>query len=219
MSSDDARGVERSGTVGGLFVVSAPSGAGKTTLVEELVRRVPGLVRSRSYTSRPPRPGEVRGVDYNFVSREAFEAMVARGEFLEWATVFGDLKGTSRLDTDRLLAEGHDVVLVIDVQGARQIRHHGLPHVSIFVLPPSLAVLETRLRGRQQDTEEAMRRRLNTAREELAAYQGYDYLVVNDDFDDALARLQAIVVAERCRRDRMGRAVDAIIATFDDQTN
>lgn len=215
MSSDASHARERAGSVGGLFVVSAPSGAGKTTLVEELVRRVPGLVRSRSYTSRSPRPGEVAGVDYHFVSREAFEGMIARGEFLEWADVFGDLKGTSRIDTERLLTAGHDVVLVIDVQGARQVRERGIPHVSVFVLPPSFAALEARLRGRQQDSEEAMRCRLDTARQEMAAHPAYDYLVVNDEFDQALAHLQAIVVAERCRRERMGAAVDAIVATFD----
>jgi guanylate kinase len=215
MSSEGARSLQHDGTGGRLFVVSAPSGAGKTTLVEELVRRVPGLVRSRSYTSRPPRPGEVGGVDYHFVSRQVFEGMVARGEFLEWADVFGDLKGTSVGDTKRLLAEGHDVVLVIDVQGARQIREQGLPHVSVFVLPPSFAVLESRLRGRQQDSEDAMHRRLVTARDEMAAYRAYDYLVVNDDFEAALARLQAIVLAERCRRDRVGPTVDAIVATFE----
>ena len=200
---------------GRLFVVSAPSGAGKTTLVEELVRRVPGLVRSRSYTSRPPRPGEVKGVDYHFVSRETFERMVARGEFLEWADVFGDLKGTSLGDTQRLLADGHDVVLVIDVQGARQIREQRLPHVSVFVLPPSFGALEARLRGRKQDSDEAIRRRLVTARDEMAAYRAYDYLVVNDDFEAAVTRLQAIVEAERCRRERVGPTVDAIVATFD----
>lgn len=200
---------------GRLFVVSAPSGTGKTTLVEELVRRVPGLVRSRSYTSRPPRPGETQGVDYNFVSREAFEEMIARGEFLEWADVFGDLKGTSLLDTKRLLADGHDVVLVIDVQGAQQVREQGLRHVSVFVLPPSSSVLEARLRGRKQDSEEAIGRRLATARQEMKAFVAYDYLVVNDDFEAAVSRLEAVVVAERCRRDRLGSTVDAIVASFD----
>ncbi len=134
-----------------LFVVSAPSGTGKTTVVERLVEICPNLQRSRSYTSRPARPGESDGVDYNFISRPAFEGMVARGEFLEWADVFGNLYGTARRDTEASLAAGRDVVLVIDVQGARQVRERTEGAVGIFVLPPSFEALETRLRGRCQD--------------------------------------------------------------------
>jgi guanylate kinase len=136
-----------------LFIVSAPSGAGKTTLVERLVETTPHLQMSRSYTSRAARQGEANGVDYNFVSRDAFLAMVARNEFLEWADVFGNFYGTSALDTERLLAAGDDVVLVIDVQGARQIRRRGLSLSTVFVMPPSSAVLERRLRGRSKDDE------------------------------------------------------------------
>ena len=136
-----------------LFIISAASGTGKTTLAERLVQILPNLRMSRSYTSRPARAGERDGVDYNFVSREHFEGMINRGEFLEWADVFGNLYGTSRLDADRLQASGQDVVLVIDVQGAEQVKRSGIDHTSIFVLPPSFEILERRLRGRSADSE------------------------------------------------------------------
>src|SRR5436309_15325702 len=143
--SSNARGL--------LFIVSAPSGAGKTTLVERLVEQLPNLRMSRSYTSRAARNGETDGVDYNFVSRGRFEAMIAAGDFLEWADVFGNLYGTSAADTERVLASGSDLVLVIDVQGARQVRRHGIETTAIFVMPPSFDVLEHRLRGRSKDSE------------------------------------------------------------------
>jgi guanylate kinase len=147
-----------------LFIVSAPSGAGKTTLVERLVEQVPHLRMSRSYTSRAAREGEVDGVDYNFVTRERFEAMVAVGEFLEWADVFGNLYGTSAADTERVLESGSDLVLVIDVQGARKVRRRGIETTAVFVMPPSFDVLEKRLRGRSKDSDEAVTRRLQIAR-------------------------------------------------------
>ena len=142
-----------------LFIVSAPSGTGKTTLVERLVQVVPKLRLSRSYTSRTARAGEQDGVDYNFISRERFEAMIEEGAFLEWADVFGNYYGTSAEDTEAVLAAGEDVVLVIDVQGARQVRGRGIETVGIFVLPPSASVLESRLRGRSKDSEEQILRR------------------------------------------------------------
>jgi guanylate kinase len=199
-----------------LFVVSAPSGTGKTTLVERLVARVPGLVMSRSYTSRPPRPGEVDGIDYNFVSRARFEAMVAAGAFLEWADVFGHFYGTAADDTERLLAAGQDVVLVIDVQGARQVRERGVPVTSVFVLPPSARILEQRLRGRSKDTDAAIRRRLAAARDEVRCYADYDYVVVNDTIDEAVGRLQAIVTAERARTPAMRPEAERIARTFEE---
>lgn len=202
------------GARGLLFVVSAPSGTGKTTLVRELVRRVPNLAMSRSYTSRPARPGERDGVDYNFVSRERFLAMVERGEFLEWADVFGNLYGTRAADTEAHLAAGRDVVLVIDVQGARQVRRRIAESVGIFVLPPSRDVLERRLRGRSQDSEVAIRRRLDVARQEVAAFAEYDYLVVNDDFETAVDRLRAIVLAERARLKVARAEAEAVLRTF-----
>jgi guanylate kinase len=197
-----------------LFIVSAPSGAGKTTLVERLVGQTPHLKMSRSYTSRRAREGEIDGVDYNFVTRERFDAMVAVGEFLEWADVFGNLYGTSASDTDRLLEAGHDVVLVIDVQGARKVRRRGVETTAVFVMPPSLAVLEQRLRGRSKDTEDDIQQRLAVARDEVASYAEYDFLVVNDELTTAVERLRSIVVAQRARLRCMRGVADGIVRTF-----
>jgi guanylate kinase len=197
-----------------LFIVSAPSGAGKTTLVERLVEQVPGLRMSRSYTSRAAREGETPGVDYNFVTRPRFEEMVASGDFLEWADVFGNFYGTCASDTERLLAAGDDVVLVIDVQGARKVRQRGVETTTVFVMPPSFGVLERRLRGRSKDDEAAIQRRLQVAREEVASFTEYNYLVVNDELTAAVDRLRSIVVAERVRLERMRSEVETIIRTF-----
>jgi guanylate kinase len=197
-----------------LFIVSAPSGTGKTTLVERLVQVVPNLRMSRSYTSRPMRAGERDGVDYNFISRERFDAMVRDGAFLESASVFGHAYGTSAADTEALLAVGHDVVLVIDVQGARQVRSRGIETVGIFVLPPSAAVLEQRLRGRSKDSEQQIRRRLEVACREVGEYSQYEYVVINDDLEPAVDRLAAIVGAERARVKAMRRAAEEVIGTF-----
>lgn len=201
-----------------LFIVSAPSGAGKTTLVERLVEQVPRLKMSRSYTSRRARQGEDDGVDYHFVSRERFETMVAAGEFLEWADVFGNLYGTSASDTERILASGHDVVLVIDVQGARAVRGRGVETTAIFVMPPSLTVLEQRLRGRSKDSEEAIQRRLAVSKQEVASYAEYDFVVINDDLPAAVDRLRSIVVAERSRLARMRPDAEKIGETFQSGT-
>ena len=197
-----------------LFIVSAPSGTGKTTLVERLVQIVPGLRMSRSYTSRPARAGERDGVDYNFVSRPQFEAMIDEAAFLEWADVFGNFYGTCAADTEAVLAAGVDVVLVIDVQGARQVRTRGIETVGIFVLPPSAAILEQRLRGRSQDTEEQIRRRLEKAFDEVNEFEQYEYVIVNDDVDAAVDRLRSIIVAERAKVKSMRGAAEAIIGTF-----
>lgn len=197
-----------------LFIVSAPSGAGKTTLVEHLVAQVPHLHLSRSYTSRAARPGEADGVDYNFVTRERFDAMVAAGEFLESADVFGNLYGTRAADTEAALAAGDDVVLVIDVQGARQVRRQGLEASTVFVMPPSQAVLEARLRGRSKDSEEAIQRRLRVARDEVAAFAEYDYVVFNDELPTAVDRLRAIVLAERARLRRVGAQAAVVVRSF-----
>jgi guanylate kinase len=206
MDSGRARGL--------LFIVSAPSGAGKTTLVERLVEQLPHLRMSRSYTSRAARQGETDGVDYNFVSRERFEAMSAAGEFLEWAEVFGNLYGTCAEDTNRMLAGGDDVMLVIDVQGARKVRARGLSTRTVFVMPPSFGVLEQRLRGRSKDSEDAIQRRLQVAREEIAAFTEYDFVVVNDEVTAAVDRLRGIVVAERARLPRMQDEAETIVRTF-----
>jgi guanylate kinase len=206
MSSEPRRGQ--------LFVVSAPSGTGKTTVVERLVQIVPNLSLSRSYTSRPARAGECDGVDYNFITRPRFEEMVGAGAFLEWADVFGNLYGTGAADADRVLAAGQDLVLVIDVQGARQVRQRRGDTIGIFVLPPSFGVLERRLRGRSKDSEEAIHRRLMTARREVDAVEEYAYVVVNDELEGCVDRIRAIVLAERARRAAMAPAVARIVASF-----
>jgi guanylate kinase len=197
-----------------LFVISAPSGTGKTTLVERLVQILPNLRMSRSYTSRPMRPGEREGVDYHFIPRAEFDAMVAANAFLEWADVFGNLYGTAAADVDGMLAQGQDVVMVIDVQGARQVRQRGADHTAVFVMPPSFQVLEARLRGRSTEPEAALQRRLETARAEVSSYREYDYVVVNDDVEPTVVRLQEIIAAERSRVHRMSRVADAIVRTF-----
>ena len=199
-----------------LFIVSAPSGTGKTTLVAQLVKTVPDLVVSRSYTSRPLRPGEADGVDYNFVDDDRFTALVDAGGFVEWATVFGYRYGTGRADTERHRRAGRDVVLVIDVQGARQVREHCPDAIAIFVLPPSFDVLEQRLRRRSGGDvgERQIRRRLAAARREVAASERYDYLVVNDRVDRCVAQLRSIVVAERARTPVVDDAVTDVVAAF-----
>jgi len=200
-----------------LFIVSAPSGTGKTTLVERLVQVLPNLRMSRSYTSRPARAGERDGVDYNFLSREEFESLIAQHAFLEWADVFGNLYGTAAADVERMLIDGQDVVLVIDVKGARQVRARQVDHTAIFVMPPSFETLEQRLRGRSKDTEEQMQRRLTTARDEASSYVDYDYVVVNDDLEATVIRLQEIIAAERSRMHRMGNVAQTILKSFNAQ--
>ena len=199
---------------GMLVVISAPSGTGKTTVADRLVAVGDDLVRSRSFTSRTARTGEVDGVDYNFVSRAEFEAMAARGEFLEWADVFGNLYGTGRRQTEALIAAGQDVLLVIDVQGARQVRSAIRELVTIFVLPPSLGALEARLRGRSQDGRAAIEKRLRTARQEVGAVAEYDYVVVNDDLERCVGDIAAIIRAERLRRPRRSGVIAPIVSTF-----
>jgi guanylate kinase len=197
-----------------LFIVSAPSGAGKTTLVERLVEEIPHLRMSRSYTSRAAREGETDGVDYNFVTRERFEEMIAAGDFLEWAPVFGNLYGTCASETEALMASGLDVVLVIDVQGARKVRAQGLGTSAVFVMPPSFGVLEQRLRGRSKDSEAEIQRRLQVARDEVAAFTEYDYVIVNDELPAAVDRLRSIVMAERARLQRVHGQAETIVRTF-----
>ncbi|HXD15717.1 MAG TPA: guanylate kinase [Vicinamibacterales bacterium] len=213
---DSARGrpLDSARDRGLLFIVSAPSGTGKTTLVERLVQLIPNLCLSRSYTSREARPGEQDGVDYNFISRPRFEEMAHTGEFLEWADVFGNYYGTCASDTERCLAAGSDIVLVIDVQGARQVRSRGIESIGIFVLPPSPEVLEQRLRGRSKDSEAAIQKRLEVARREVGEFAAYEYVVVNDELDAAVERLRGIVLAERARVKNMRKTAEKIIETF-----
>jgi guanylate kinase len=201
-----------------LFVVSAPSGAGKTSLVRELLLVDAALRLSVSYTTRPPRPGEVDGEHYHFVDASTFDAMVAEGAFLEYARVFDNAYGTAEPALRAVLGCGEDLLLEIDWQGARQVRERFPDAVSVFVMPPSLAALEQRLRGRGQDSDDVIAGRMARARDELAHYGEYDYLVVNDDFDTALSELRAIVVAERLRRPRQVRCLQAELEEMLDET-
>ncbi|WP_144401715.1 guanylate kinase [Isoalcanivorax pacificus] len=187
---------------GSLFIVSAPSGAGKTSLVAALVAQMPNVCISVSHTTRAMRPGEEEGVNYHFTDRESFLRLVADGRFLEHAEVFGNLYGTSADWVEQKLAEGLDVILEIDWQGAVQVRHLVPAATSIFILPPSLPELEKRLRGRGQDDDAVIAHRLSGAQEEMAHYAEFDYLVVNDTFDHALGDLKAILHASRLSQAR-----------------
>jgi guanylate kinase len=202
-------------TTGVLFVVSAPSGAGKTSLLKALVPTDPRLRVSVSHTTRAPRPGEQDGTHYHFVDRARFEAMVAAGEFLEHARVFDNLYGTAERSVRDVLGANFDVVLEIDWQGARQVRARFPEAVSVFIVPPSVEALRRRLSGRGQDSAEIIDRRMRDARSELSHFGEYDYLVVNDDFDQALADLRAIIGAERLRlarqQARLGAALEAML--------
>jgi guanylate kinase len=182
---------------GTLYIVAAPSGAGKTSLTRALLERETNLELSVSYTSRAPRPNEVDGVHYHFVSRAEFERMIERGEFFEHAIVHGDLKGTARAPVEKTLAQGKDVLLEIDWQGASQVREKMKGTISIFILPPSRAELERRLRSRASDSEETILRRLVDARRDLEHARDFDYIVVNDDFGSALDEICAIVEQRR----------------------
>ena len=185
-------------------MVSAPSGAGKTTLCREVRLRLPDLAYSVSVTTRPPRAGELGGVDFAFVSEAAFRDMLVRGEFAEWATVHGNLYGTRARVLDEALAAGRDVLLDIDTQGAEQLRGRYPEAVLVFIVAPSMRDLELRLRERKSDAEAEIARRLQRAREEIALWRRYDYLIVNRDVKEAMEQLASIIQAERCRTGRLG---------------
>ncbi|SFM37716.1 guanylate kinase [Marinobacter pelagius] len=191
--------MSQAGEQGTLFVISAPSGAGKTSLVAEMLKNDAKLGVSISHTTRPMREGEQDGVNYHFVSRDEFEAMIARGDFLEHADVFGNYYGTSQVWVRETLARGEDVILEIDWQGAEQVRRLIPECVSIFIVPPSAEVLRERLTGRGTDAPDVVERRLREATEECSHALEFDYLVVNDDFQVALADLLAIVRSQRLR--------------------
>jgi guanylate kinase len=186
-----------------LVVVSAPSGAGKTSLCEWVVAALPGIAHSVSYTTRPPRPDEQDGRDYHFVDEATFRGMADRGEFAEWAPVHGHLYGTSRAQLQRHLAAGRDVILDIDTQGADILRRTYADGIFVFVVPPDWATLEQRLRRRRSDAEADIQRRLQRAREEIKRYPDYQYVIVNDEFARAADALRAIILAERRRSTRV----------------
>ena len=186
------------------FVVSAPSGSGKGTVLKEVLKAVPGLMFSVSHTTRPPRPDELDGVDYHFTGREQLQALIGSGDFLEWAEVHGNLYCTSRRAVEKLLAGGTDVILEIDVQGAEQVmRKMNPPPITIFLIPPSLAEMERRLRGRATEAENVLALRLHNAAGEMQAAPAYQYLVVNDRLDEAVRQVAAIIYAERARNRRL----------------
>ncbi|MER3422134.1 MAG: guanylate kinase [Nitrospiraceae bacterium] len=186
-----------------LFVVSAPSGAGKTTLCKELISAVPGLRASISHTTRNPRPGETHGRDYYFVDEQTFQDMVQRNEFAEWASVYGHLYGTPRAALIEAMDKGTDVLLEIDTQGAMQIKRKFEDAVFIYIMPPSIEALRIRLLQRGGDSPEEIERRLQKAREELWSYREYYYIVKNDDMKQAIKELEAIVLAERIKTKRL----------------
>ena len=192
--------IKRRGT---LVVVSAPSGAGKTTLCHQVRSVVPGLYYSVSYTTRAPRPGEASGVDFHFADTAAFMAMQERDEFAEWAAVHGHLYGTPARALEGALGRGLDVLLDIDTHGARQLRQRYPEAVSVFIMAPSMAELEDRLRERKSNAPGDIERRLSRAREEIAAWRQYDYLIINRDVKEAVDQLATIIQAERCRTSRL----------------
>lgn len=205
MTSSTSQGV--------LYIVSAPSGAGKTSLVKALLKNDQAIRLSVSYTTRAARPGEVDGRDYHFVDRHRFEQMLAEGEFLEHAEVYGNYYGTSKGSISRDLNAGHDILLEIDWQGADQVKDHFPQSASIFILPPSFSALRTRLKGRGQDSDEVIERRLAAAAHDVAHAEAFDYIMVNDDFEHALLDLVAIT---RSVRLEAARQLNRHAALFDE---
>ena len=201
---------------GTLYIVAAPSGAGKSSIVNAVLARDPNICLSISFTSRKPRPGERHAAHYHFVSREEFEGMVAAGDFFEHALVHGDWKGSARQSVEPQLASGKDVLLEIDWQGARQVREKVPDAVSVFILPPSRQALEQRMRNRGQDSEEVIAQRLAAAREEMSHYGEFDFVIVNEDFETAVTEMCSIFIASRVRKDqqvaRHSRLITALLA-------
>jgi guanylate kinase len=198
-----------------VIVVSAPSGAGKTTVVHRLLREMPGLRFSVSHTTRAPRGHEREGVEYYFVARAAFERLRDDGKLLEWAEVHGNLYGTGLEEEKRAHEDGVDLLLDVDVQGAVQVREKMAEAVTVFILPPSYEVLERRLRGRGEDDESTVKRRLAAAGQEIKAYNNYDFAIVNDDLDASVEALKSIVRAGRCRVSHVAERARAIEEMFE----
>ncbi|MDI9237521.1 guanylate kinase [Lysobacter sp. LF1] len=199
---------------GTLFIVAAPSGAGKSSIVNAVLARDPNICLSISFTSRQPRPGERHAEHYHFVSKQAFEDMVAAGDFFEHALVHGDWKGSARQSVEPQLAAGKDVLLEIDWQGARQVRAKVPDAVSVFILPPSRQALEQRMRSRGQDSEAVIAQRLDAAREEMSHYGEFDFVIVNEHFDTAVDEMCAIFLASRVRKDQQVARHSRLITTL-----
>jgi guanylate kinase len=197
---------------GVLYVISAPSGAGKTSLCKEIIDIFPNLRHSVSYTTRTPRPGEEHGRDYFFVGQEEFSRMVAAGEFAEWAEVHGNCYGTSLATLKESRSQGIDLILDIDCQGARQLKGRFEGGVYVFILPPNIAELRRRLENRSSDTQEVIERRIGNAAGEIREARWYDYIIVNDDFQVALEQLKSVLLAEQCRTSRL---LEGLSATFE----
>ena len=194
-----------------LFVVSGPSGTGKTTLCRAMTQVLPGLHYSISYTTRPPRPGDENGREYHFVSPDEFQEMIDRNDFAEWAEIYGCKYGTSQPHLEKIRREGRAVILDIDGNGARQLKNKDVAGTFIFLLPPSLAELRRRLSLRGTEGRAAMEERLKKAQEELIAARWYDYLIINDDLEKAKERLKAVILAEHQRRVRMEETLDRLL--------
>ncbi len=199
---------------GNLFVISAPSGSGKTTLVRRLLDTLDDVQFSISFTTRSFRGSERDGIDYHFIAAESFRSKIEDGEFLEWAEVHGNLYGTSRIETEKVRAGGEDIVMDVDVQGASQVRKAQPDAVTLFIMPPSFGVLEERLRGRRQDSDEVIEGRLNEARHEIHHYKDYDYVLVNDSVERTSELFKAIVLAERMRPHLLQDRIRPILDTF-----
>jgi len=199
---------------GNLYIVSAPSGSGKTTLLQNLLRTFKDLRFSVSHTTRQPRGGEQNGVDYFFVDRSTFEGMVDRGEFLEHAEYYGQLYGTARSFVERQMENGKDIILDIDIQGARQVKAKFADAIAVFILPPSFAELERRLRARMLESDEAVRRRLEIAKGEILFYRDYDYIIVNDVLENSILLLESIVRSAGAIAARQQHRIEEIIASF-----
>jgi guanylate kinase len=199
---------------GVLLIVAAPSGAGKTSMVKALLKNDPGIRLSVSYTTRAPRPGEIDGKDYHFVSKDAFLEMASRGEFLESAEVYGNYYGTSQTWIADEIEAGHDILLEIDWQGASQVKRHFPDAVSVFILPPSLSALRNRLNNRGQDNQEVIEKRMAAACDDISHAGEFDYIIVNDDFDQALQDLTAVIKASRLTTPRQSTRLTKLFEAF-----
>ncbi len=199
---------------GNLFVISAPSGSGKTTLVRRLLDTLDDVQFSISFTTRSVRGSERDGIDYHFIAEADFRSKIEDGEFLEWAEVHGNLYGTSKIETEKIRAGGEDILMDVDVQGATQVRKAQPDAVTLFIMPPSFAVLEERLRGRRQDSDEVIVGRLDEARHEIHHYKDYDYVLVNDSVERTSELFKAIVLAERMRPHLLQDRIRPILDTF-----